>query len=208
MRKKISKFFYKSLAYIVRILLRLFWDYRVYGIENLPEPPYLITANHLSLLDPILIGAIYNFRLYYLAKEELFKFPLTRPILKWLGAVNVDRKEFKKESWKKIKELIEKRNILVIFPEGTRNVNPERGLLSFKAGAATLSLQYGLKIVPIGIIGTDKIWRRGKIFPRFDHKLIVKIGKPIDVPQVLKPTKEDIIKINYIMKETIFKLIT
>lgn len=208
MKEKISKLFYKSLAYIARILLKVFWDYKVYGKENLPEPPYLITANHLSLLDPILIGAIYNFRLYYLAKEELFKFSLTRPFLRWLGAINVDRKEFKKESWKKIKELVERKNILVIFPEGTRNVNPEKGLLSFKAGAATLALQYGLKIVPMGIIGSDKIWRRGRIFPKFNHKIIVRIGKPIEVPKLLKPTKEDIIKINHKMREVISKLIS
>ncbi|MEN2984229.1 MAG: lysophospholipid acyltransferase family protein [Dictyoglomaceae bacterium] len=207
MRKKISKFFYRFLAYIVRILLKIIWGYKVYGIENLPNPPYLITANHLSLLDPILIGAIYDFRLYYLAKEEIFKFSLARPFLEWLGAVNVNRKEFKKESWKKIKELIEKKNILVIFPEGTRNINPDKGLLSFKAGAATLALQYGLKIVPIGIIGTDKIWGRGRKFPKFNHKVIVKIGRPIEVPKILKPTKEDIVKINQKMKESISTLI-
>lgn len=205
--KKISKFLYKSIAYIARMLLKVFWDYKVYGKENLPNPPYLIIANHLSLLDPILIGAIYNFRLYYLAKEELFKFSLTRPFLKWLGGVNVNRKEFKKESWKKIKRLIEEKNILIIFPEGTRNLNPKKGLLSFKAGAATLALKYGLKIVPLGIVGTDKAWRRGKIFPKFNHKIIVKIGKPIEVPQILNPTKEDIVKINHKMKEAILTLI-
>lgn len=207
MGRIISKFFYKCLTYIAKVLLKVFWDYRVYGRENLPEPPYIITANHLSLLDPILIGAIYNFRLYYVAKEEVFKFPLTRPFLRWLGGVAVNRKEFKKESWKKIKELVEKKNILVIFPEGTRNVNPERGLLSFKAGAATLALQYGLKIVPMGMIGTDKIWRRGKILPRFNHKVIVKIGKPIEVNKTSKPSKEGIVELNSKIKEAILKLI-
>ncbi|MGB9856689.1 MAG: lysophospholipid acyltransferase family protein [Dictyoglomaceae bacterium] len=207
MKEKISNFFYKCLAYIARVLLRIFWDYKVYGKENLPEPPYLITANHLSLLDPILIGAIYNFRLYYVAKEEVFKFPLTRPFLRWLGAIGVNRKEFKKESWKKIKELVEKKNILVIFPEGTRNINPERGLLSFKAGAATLALQYGLKIVPMGIIGTDKIWKRGKIFPKFNHRIIIKIGKPIYVNKMLRPSKENIVELNHKIKEAILQLI-
>ncbi|PMQ02282.1 MAG: 1-acyl-sn-glycerol-3-phosphate acyltransferase [Dictyoglomus sp. NZ13-RE01] len=208
MKDRVSKFFYRLIARTVRFLLKLIWKYEVKNIENLPDPPYLIVANHLSLLDPFIIGAIYDFRLYYLAKQEIFKFPLTRPLIRWLGGIDVDRKDFKKDSWKRIKRLIEDKNILVIFPEGTRNENPEKGLLPLKAGASVLAMQYGLTIVPMGIIGTDKVWKRGKILPNLNYKVLVKIGKPIKVDKILKPTKDDIIKLNNKIKEAISNLIS
>lgn len=207
LKSMISNFFYKILIIIVRFLLRIIWGYKVEGKENIPKHSFILVANHISLLDPIVIGAAFDKRLYYLAKKELFKLKIFNPFLKWLGAIDVDRREFKYETWKKITKIIKRNEVIVIFPEGTRNDNPELGLLELKDGASTLALTYGLSILPVGIIGTDKIWKRKKMFPQLKGKIKIKIGKLIDVPKVKNPGKEEIKKLNNKIKESILGLL-
>ncbi|HOJ92681.1 MAG TPA: lysophospholipid acyltransferase family protein [Dictyoglomaceae bacterium] len=207
MKKRISAFFYRLTAFTVRSILEIVWNYKVEGRENIPPPPFSLVANHTSMLDPFVIGAIFNHRLYYLAKKELFKIPLFNPLLRWLGAIDVDRKDFKFKTWRKIQSLVKNKEIMVIFPEGTRNENPEKGLLDFKDGAATLAFMYGLTILPVGIKGTEKIWQRKQILPNIKGNIIVRIGKPIKVLKVLKPTKEQIKKLNEEIRTAILELL-
>ncbi|MFN3699072.1 MAG: lysophospholipid acyltransferase family protein [Dictyoglomus sp.] len=187
--------------------MKVFWNYEVEGKENIPPKSFVLVANHISLLDPIVIGAAFDKRLYYLAKKELFKSKIFNPLLRWLGAIDVDRKDFKYETWKKINRIIKENEIIVIFPEGTRNDNPERGLLEIKDGASTLALTHGLPILPVGIIGTEKIWKRRKIFPQLRGTIKVKIGKLIEVNKVRRPTKEDIKNLNEKIKSSIIGLL-
>jgi len=206
-KKGISHFFYKIIIHVVRFLLKILWGYKVEGKEKIPEGSFIVVANHVSILDPIVIGAVFDKRLFYLAKKELFKSKIFNPFLRWLGAIDVDRQDFKFETWKKIKKLIKENEILVIFPEGTRNENPEKGLLEIKDGASTLALIHGLPILPIGIKGTEKIWRRRKKFPQLGGNITIKIGEPIFVIKNNKPTKEEIKNLNDKIKESIMELL-
>lgn len=207
LKNMISRFLYRFLIIVVRFLLKVFWGYKVEGKENIPERSFILVANHISLLDPIVIGAAFDKRLYYLAKKELFKSKIFNPFLRWLGAIEVDRRDFKYDTWKRIMKIIKKNEVIVIFPEGTRNDNPELGLLELKDGASTLALTYGLPLLPVGIIGTDKIWKRKKIFPQLRGKIKIIIGKLIEVPKVKNPSKEEIKNLNNRIKESITGLL-
>uniref|UniRef100_A0A7C3MH20 1-acyl-sn-glycerol-3-phosphate acyltransferase n=1 Tax=Dictyoglomus thermophilum TaxID=14 RepID=A0A7C3MH20_DICTH len=206
-KKEISYFFYKIIIYIVRFLLKILWGYKVEGKEKIPKGSFIVVANHVSLLDPIVIGAAFDKRLFYLAKKELFKSKIFNPFLRWLGAIDVDRRDFRFETWKKIKRLIKGNEIIVIFPEGTRNEHPEKGLLEIKDGASTLAITHGLPILPIGIKGTEKIWRRRKVIPQLGGNITIKIGGPIFVIKNNKPTKEEIKDLNDKIKESITELL-
>ncbi len=206
-KKAISHFFYKVLIVVVRFLLKMLWRYKVEGKENVPARSFILVANHVSILDPIVIGAAFDKRLFYLAKKELFKSKIFNPFLRWLGAIDVDRKDFKYETWKKINRLIKENEIIVIFPEGTRNEHPEKGLLQLKDGAASLALIHGLPILPVAIKGTEKIWKRKWIFPQLRGRINIRIGKLIDVSKIKKPSKEDIKEVNNKIKATLMELL-
>ncbi|MCX7721027.1 MAG: 1-acyl-sn-glycerol-3-phosphate acyltransferase [Dictyoglomus thermophilum] len=206
-KRAISHFFYKILIIIVRFLLKILWGYKVEGKENISSRSFILVANHVSILDPIVIGAAFDKRLFYLAKKELFKSKIFNPFLRWLGAIDIDRKDFKYETWKKINKLIKENEIIVIFPEGTRNDHPEMGLLELKDGAASLALTHGLPILPVGIKGTEKIWRRKKFFPQIKGQIRIRIGKIIEIPKVRRPSKEDIKEVNEKIKVNLMELL-
>jgi len=161
--------------YVVRalcwLLLKVFWRMEIIGIENLPESGGLIIAsNHVSYLDPAVLGKI-----YFIAKKEVFKYTFVSFILKSLNAFPIDRENVDMIAFKKAINILKEEKVLGIFPEGTRSSNGE--LQELKLGVIKIAIKTGIPILPVAIIGTHKIYPRGIIFPiLFKHKIIVKYG--------------------------------
>ncbi len=168
------------LYYIARaicwLLLKIFWRMEIIGIENLPESGGLIIAsNHVSYLDPAVLAASLNRKIYFITKKEVFKNTFVSFILKNLNAFSVDRENVDILAFKKAMNILRKEEVLGIFPEGTRSLNGE--LQELKLGAIKIAMKTGVPILPVGIIGTHKIYPRGVNFPiLFKHKIIVKYG--------------------------------
>jgi 1-acyl-sn-glycerol-3-phosphate acyltransferase len=166
--------------YVVRalcwVLLKIFWRMEIIGIENLPESGGLIIAsNHVSYIDPAVLVASLNRKIYFIAKKEVFKNIFLSFILKKLNAFSVDRDNVDMIAFKKAINILKEEKVLGIFPEGTRSSNGE--LQELKLGALKIAMKTGVPILPVGINGTHKIYPRGIIFPiLFKHKIIVKYG--------------------------------
>jgi len=166
--------------YVVRalcwLLLKIFWRMEVIGIENLPESGgFIIASNHVSYLDPAVLAASLNRKIYFITKKEIFKNTFVSFILKNLNAFSVDRENVDILAFKKAMNILRKEEVLGIFPEGTRSSNGE--LQELKLGAIKIAMKTGVPILPVGIIGTHKIYPRGINFPiLFKHKIIVKYG--------------------------------
>ena len=166
--------------YVVRalcwLLLKIFWRMEIIGIENLPENGGLIIAsNHVSYLDPAVLVASLNRKIYFIAKKEIFKNTFVSFILKSVNAFSVDRENVDILAFKKAINILREEKVLGIFPEGTRSSNGE--LQELKLGAIKIAMKTGVPILPVGIIGTHKIYPRGIKFPiLFKHKIIVKYG--------------------------------
>jgi len=157
---------------VVRGLYRL----RARGLEHIPEGGFVLAANHTSNFDPWPLGIPFLPRrqLRFMAKAELFN-PILTPILKAGGAFKVRRGEGDVEAMRTAARLAREGEIVVMFPEGTRQ---KKGLRKkFEArphtGAARIALAAGVPLVPAAIAGTDRLSRLGP--------LRVAYGEPIDV---------------------------
>jgi len=163
---------------------------KVIGAENLqPGENYLIIANHRSFLDiyAVLAGSGLNCRM--VAKQELAKIPLFGLMLRRTHTIIIDRKnrtQAIKAMQKTGRQLKEAGISIVIFAEGTRYTG-ERPLGEFKKGAFILAAQLGLSILPITIIGTDKLQPKGSIGIR-PGTITLKIDPPLAIPEYKRPS--------------------
>jgi len=184
-------FFYFLFTYICR--------WKVRGADNVPQKgPAVIVSNHLSLWDPLVVGAAVKRRVYFMAKAELFRYPLVGIIVRSWGAFPVKRGRLDREALKNAMRVLQRGDVLGIFPEGRRSVTGK--LQEFKPGAVSLAVKYGAPIVPVGLIGTKKIFYRGW-FRSFE----VNIGEPIPTKE-FKNKDADIEKLNRMVWEKVAEL--
>lgn len=131
------------------------------GLENItPDETYLVVANHQSIADIPLIGANIPLNMRVLAKRELFKIPVFGQAMLLYDFIAIDRKNRRRAV--KSLEIAEKKMkycSYLVFPEGTRSRDGHVG--KFKSGALILT-EKGCKILPVALIGADKILKAGE----------------------------------------------
>jgi 1-acyl-sn-glycerol-3-phosphate acyltransferase len=158
---------------IVRFLFRL----RASGVENLPaQGGFVLAANHTSNFDPWPLGLplFPQHWLRFMAKSELYWWPLGR-VLDAVGAFPVERGRGDVEAIAKAVELVRSGEVVVMFPEGTRQRKGLRKRWEARphTGAARIAQRAGAPLVPAAIKGTDRLARLGP--------LRVAYGPPIEV---------------------------
>jgi 1-acyl-sn-glycerol-3-phosphate acyltransferase len=158
---------YLLAAIITAIPVKLLFRLRAKGKEHLPrEGGYVLSANHLSNLDPWPLGIplLPHRELRFMAKAELFRSPLW-PILRFGGAFKVERGQRDEQAIETAVRLAREGQVVAIFPEGTRR---EKGLVKkFEArphtGAARVALTAGVPLIPAAISGTNRLTRLGPL---------------------------------------------
>jgi len=159
--------------------------------------PVLIASNHLSFLDPPLIGYTTFREVYFLAKPGLF---VLSKFFTWLittyNAISLGGTE----GMKKAIKLLKMGKAVVIFPEGTRS---KKGiLLPFNTGVGYLSITYNVPVVPVRIINSNKKFI--SLMLRINN-LRINFGKPI-YPYGYNKTKEDFEKFTQMVREEVARL--
>jgi 1-acyl-sn-glycerol-3-phosphate acyltransferase len=138
------------------------WKFRVEGDQpnDIVSKPYIVVANHESTADPFLLAHL-PWDMRWVAKEELFRPPLTGWVMRMGGDIPVRRGdgESVREMMAECKQTLASGMSLMIFPEGTRS--QEGDLLPFKEGAFRLSLETGVPILPIALAGTRNCRPKG-----------------------------------------------
>jgi 1-acyl-sn-glycerol-3-phosphate acyltransferase len=166
------------------VLLAIFRPW-VRGDENVPETGGAILAsNHLSFSDSIFLPLVIKRRVTFLAKADYFtgrgiKGRLTAGFFKGVGQLPVDRSggEASEAALRTGLKVLSRGDILGIYPEGTRS--PDGRLYRGKTGVARLALEAGVPVLPVAMIGTDKVQPIGRRMPRIGRVGIV-IGAPLD----------------------------
>ncbi len=167
---------YRVSKVVFRALLRLLFRMEVSGREHEPlHGPVLVVANHWSALDPPVLGCALRRPVHFMAKEELFRIPLARTWIRWVGAFPVRRGKPDRAAIRTALELLGRGEVVVVFPEGTRN--PRGYLLPAEPGAAFLALRARVPILPVGILGTLEAMPKGAWIPR-PRRVQVRIGPP------------------------------
>jgi 1-acyl-sn-glycerol-3-phosphate acyltransferase len=166
-------------------------DVTVEGLERVvPGKTYVFVANHQSIYDiPCLFWNI-PFQLRIIAKESLGSFPMLGPHLKRTGHMLVDRSKPDRSGifgW--ASRLTSNGLSLIVFPEGTRS---RTGMMAkFKGGSIMLAMQAGLPIVPISVIGSRHVMKKGELTTRPGHVRLI-VHEPIETAANAEPSIEQV----------------
>lgn len=129
---------------------KILFKSKIEGIENIPEEgPVMLCSNHISNWDPILLIAHQKRKIFYMAKEELFKNRLLNKFLRAIGTFPVSRGKGDKSALNNSIEIIKKGEVLGIFIEGTRSKNGE--FLKPKSGAGFIAYESKCNVLPVCI---------------------------------------------------------
>jgi 1-acyl-sn-glycerol-3-phosphate acyltransferase len=178
------------LAYwLVRAILQPF--FHVYfrlgriGREHIPASgPVILASNHRSFLDPFVIAVMVRRPIYFVAKQELFLF---HPVVSWLlgalGAFPIDRGASDQEAMATARAILERGEVVVMFPEGTRIRSGSLG--AARRGVGRLALETGAPVVPVAVIGTEAVRNGWRLRP---HRVRIRAGGALTFPRVEAPS--------------------
>jgi 1-acyl-sn-glycerol-3-phosphate acyltransferase len=173
-------FTYRLCAGIVSGLSKVLFRPTVTGAENIPlEGPVIIAPIHRSNVDFALTLFISKRKVFFMAKDSLFRVPLLGPLITHLGAFPIHRGSADRESMAHSEAVLRQGHALVLFPEGTRKEG--LGVAPLHDGAMFVAARTGATIVPVGIGGSDRAMPKGAKLPR-PSKIRIVVGRAIDPP--------------------------
>lgn len=155
------------------------------GAENIPRSGgVIIASNHLSFVDSVFLPIMLDRPIVFLAKSEYFsgrgiKGAVVREFFKGIGMLPIDRSGGKasEASLNTGLGVLAREQVLGIYPEGTRS--PDGKLYRGRMGVARVVLEGHVPVVPVAMIGTDKVMATGTKMPKV-HRVGVIVGEPLD----------------------------
>jgi 1-acyl-sn-glycerol-3-phosphate acyltransferase len=176
---------YELLRFLARFVFALTFRTHIRGRYNIPRKgPYIIAANHLSWTDIPLVALNVPGKVVYMAKDEAFSGKIGW-ITRFLGAFPVKRGEADRQAMRAAQDLLKRKKVLVIFPEGTRSKT--HTLSKAHAGLGMIALRAGVPVVPVAIYGSENALKK------FGTHVTISYGEPVLLrPAGAKITREDI----------------
>jgi 1-acyl-sn-glycerol-3-phosphate acyltransferase len=175
---------------VLRPLLTICFSWKAEGRENVPVTgPLILVANHVHVLDPILLVFTLPRWITFVAKEELFRSLFLRLWLRWAGSLPLQRDGKVREKQRILesaRKALDEGLVLGMFPEGGRSHDGK--LRKGKAGSAVIASRTGVPLLPVAVVGTDKIHGISWLWKR--PRIVVRIGRPFKLP----PTNNKISK--------------
>jgi 1-acyl-sn-glycerol-3-phosphate acyltransferase len=164
------------------------WKPNVEGLENIPLTGGAIFAgNHLSVADELFLGSVVPRHIAFWAKSDYFLGTgvggfFLRNLMHGLGAIRVERGGGRAAltAFDGAIPVLKAGDMVAVYPEGTRS--PDGRLYRGRTGAARLAVGAGVPIIPVGVLGTEKIQPIGQPYPKLvgRGKVTLKFGKPIE----------------------------
>ena len=176
-----SKVLYRVGQAVCRPIMKVFYRYKFINNNSIPhEGAYIIASNHMSFSDPVLLGLGQRRRLFFMAKQELFKNKFFAGLIRALGAFPVERGAGDGKAIKTGEDHIKEGNVMTIFIEGGRTKTGE--FMRPRSGCALVAQQMQVPVIPacITITGNPK--------HRF-AKRVIHFGDPL-TPQQLGLTPD------------------
>jgi 1-acyl-sn-glycerol-3-phosphate acyltransferase len=145
-------------VWILTRLSKLFIRLELDGSENIAmDGGVIISSNHITNFDIFPMQIAYPRPIFFMGKAELFRFPVLDALFRHLGAFPVYRGE--KDAWamRHARQVLDRRQTLGMFPEGTRSRG--RGLNVAKTGTARLAIEANCPILAMAVTGSDEIFK-------------------------------------------------
>lgn len=178
--------------FILNFWFKFYCPEKVSGLENLPEPPYLIAPNHASAMDYVTIAWAIGKRredLYPITTKLYYDIGFTRMWIKVAAnAVRIDTIEEFFPALRAAAQVIKAGKSVYINPEGTRSANGQ--LLPFRPGVGVLAVETGVPIIPVYIKDTWKALPTGWIFPK-PQPISITFGQPIHMKKYIEKKHEE-----------------
>jgi len=158
--------------------------FEVIGRRNVPpEGGLIVASNHLNNADPPALALALGRHPTYMAKQEMFGWPVLGPAFRAFGAFPVRRFEADLAALRTACELVKQGRMLIMFPEGTRSRTG--GLTRGHPGTALIALRTGAPVLPVAVTGTEHVrWPFIFVMPRSIKHVRVTIGEPFTLPPV------------------------
>lgn len=166
---------------LMRGALRIFGDWKVEGLENVPPMgPLIVVSNHQSNMDPPILAASIPRKITFMAKRGLFRNPVASHFFKAYGAFPLNESGNDLGAIQRSVRLLDKDAALGIFPEGTRSPGAMRRAIP---GIALIALRSRAPILPVGIVGTEVIGPPWQVaMPK--GAFTIRIGQPFTIPHM------------------------
>jgi len=150
---------YWIVYFLTKVVSWIFFPFTAYQTARIPrQGAFILASNHISNLDPVLLGICSVRRLNFMAKIELFKgvlgFILTR-----LGSFPVKRGEADLGAMKEALKRLKNGRVVLIFVEGTRRIG--NATPKAQAGVGFLAIKSGVPIIPVYVKGTNQVMAPG-----------------------------------------------
>lgn len=187
--KKIGNFLYDFVKITGAIPMMLFFRPKKYFVGN--GKPHkikgnaVITSNHISFLDPIILHCVFwRRRLSCLATKNLYDTKLKKWFFDHMHCIIVDKENFSMKSLHAVCDTLQSGKPVLIFPEGQVNRENADNVMSFKWGAVLMAVRGKAPVIPVYIVKREKWWQRQ----------IVILGDPIDVQALVgeRPSLKDL----------------
>ena len=176
-KKAMQMVIYRAGRLLCLVIAKVIFRLRVNGAEYVPRAGAAILApNHVSFIDPIIVGVAVRRPIHFMAKEELFRFRPFGWLLRQYQVFPVSRRRTDLHSMKRAISLLQQGEVVVIFPEGTRG-NGHR-LRPAKPGIGLIAARSKAPVIPMLHRGTEKVLPRGAWFPR-PFPISVEFGEPV-----------------------------
>ncbi|MCX5717188.1 MAG: AMP-binding protein [Nitrospirae bacterium] len=182
--------FVSFLIGIIKMFFRIFFRLEVKGVENIPNVPFIIAANHCSNLDGFAVAAalplnIYT-TLYFQGFQKYFTSRLTAFFARLAHVIPIDPETYLGKALRLSAYVLKNNKALFIFPEGGRSY--DGNIMGFKKGIGILALELNVPVVPASIKGSYESLPKGAYLPRF-RKITIRFDKPF-YPSLLNITGE------------------
>lgn len=157
-----------------RLLLALVSNYKIIGQENLPEPPYLVASNHMSIWDIPAMNYPTPFGTVGMAAKK-YKGRWMEPLFELYPVIWVEQFSADTGALRDAITVLKQGVPLAIAPEGTRSRTKE--LIQARGGVAFIATRAKVPIIPAAVWGTEKVLKH----PR--PTVIARLGKPLHLPE-------------------------
>jgi len=160
-----------------RVIFALYFRSRAFHAERVPRTgPVILASNHASFLDPFLVGASVSREINYLARDDLFRFPVIGWLLRQWQSVPVNREGGGAKGLKAILDRLLAGGAIILFPEGTRTRDGK--LQPARSGIGLTVIKSPAPVVPVRVFGTFEAYNRHMRLPR-PRRVEVKFGQPM-----------------------------
>lgn len=152
--------FYRFYHYLAKVLFWIFTRRMVVrGLEHIPpHGPAILISNHLSYSDPASIIGYVNRQVYFMTKSEMFNGGFMDWVITRAEAFPVRRGALDREAIRHALSVLERGDLLGIYPEGTRSL--DHHVHEARAGVVLIAKQSNAPIIPIAITGMEHVFRR------------------------------------------------